>query len=96
MEFQVNSAKQLGKICGLVRKSQLLDQETAGSFSGNSKNTIYGFEKGTANMSIERVFALLEALGIELKIDIPLPAEVNQAGKQKLIAAIKQLEQEDD
>ncbi|EWH09813.1 Cro/CI family transcriptional regulator-related protein [Catenovulum agarivorans DS-2] len=90
MEVKVYSAKQLGKICSSVRKSQGLDQETAGSFSGSSRNTIYGFETGTGNMSIERVFTLMEALGIEFKVDIPLP-EFNDKKREELINKITRI-----
>ena len=70
MQVIIKSVGQWGKVVGAVRKSQDLDQKSAGEFSGRSINTIGGFEKGSGSMSVGRVFALMEVLGLELKIDM--------------------------
>ncbi|OUS27969.1 transcriptional regulator [Thalassotalea sp. 42_200_T64] len=90
MQVTIKSIDQWGKIAAAVRKSQDLDQKSAGEFSGSSINTIGSFEKGSGSMSVARVFALMEALGLEVKIDIVLP-ESNDGAKRKLISQIQQL-----
>jgi len=95
MQVTIKSIDQWGKIVGAVRKNQGLDQKSAGEFSGSSINTIGGFEKGSGSMSVGRVFALMEALGIEVKIDIVLPVHDDKA-KRKLISQIQQLVSNDE
>jgi len=95
MQVTIKSIDQWGKIAGAVRKNQGLDQKSAGEFSGSSINTIGGFEKGSGSMSVGRVFALMEALGIEVKIDIVLPVHDDKA-KLKLISQIQQLVSNDE
>lgn len=90
MQVTIKSVEQWGKIIGAVRKSQELDQKSAGEFSGSSINTIGSFEKGSGSMSVGRVLTLMETLGIEVKIDIVLP-ETDDKAKRKLIAQIQQL-----
>jgi|TARA_B110000014_G_scaffold168969_1_gene119805 transcriptional regulator with XRE-family HTH domain len=90
MQVTIKSVEQWGKVVGAVRKSQELDQKSAGEFSGSSINTIGGFEKGSGSMSVGRVFALMEALGLELKIDIALPEGDDEANR-KLTSQIQQL-----
>lgn len=90
MQVTIKSVEQWGKIVGAVRKSQELDQKSAGEFSGSSINTIGGFEKGSGSMSVGRVFALMEALGLELKIDIAL-LEGDDEANRKLTSQIQQL-----
>ncbi len=91
MLVTIKSVEQWGKVASSVRKSQKLDQQSAGGFSGSSINTIGAFEKGSGSMSVGRVFALMKALGLEVKIDIALP-ESDDKAKQKLISQIQLLE----
>lgn len=95
MQVTIKSIDQWGKIVGAVRKSQELDQKSAGEFSGSSINTIGSFEKGSGSMSVGRVFALMKALGLEVKIDIVLP-EGDDGAKRKLIYQIQQLVSNDE
>jgi transcriptional regulator with XRE-family HTH domain len=90
MEVKIKSAQQLGKLASIVRKSQKLDQKTAGDFSGISINTVSDFENGTGSLSIGRAFDLMEALGLEVKIDVVVPQNDERA-KNKLIAQINNL-----
>ncbi|MEJ2913650.1 helix-turn-helix domain-containing protein [Pseudoalteromonas sp. C12FD-1] len=90
MEVKIKSAQQLGKLASIVRKGQKLDQKTAGDFSGISINTVSDFENGTGSLSIGRAFDLMEALGLEVKIDVVVPQNDERA-KNKLIAQINNL-----
>ena len=84
MEISIDSIEKWGKVVAAVRKSQNLDQETAGEFSGSSINTIGKFEKGTGSISLARAFALMEVLGIEVKLDIVLPESDKKANHKFL------------
>ena len=90
MEISVRSAKQLGKLMSVVRKSQGLDQKTIGEFSGNSINTVSDFEKGGGSLSVSRLFSLMESLGIEMKIDVVLPP-TDASAQEKLINRIHEI-----
>lgn len=90
MEVTIKSAKQLGKLASMVRKSQKLDQKTAGDFSGISINTVSDFENGTGSLSIGRAFDLMEALGLEVKIDVVIPQHDEKA-KSKLLMQIQNM-----
>ncbi len=90
MEVKIKSAQQLGKLASIVRKSQKLDQKTAGDFSGISINTVSDFENGTGSLSIGRAFDLMEALGLEMKIDVVVP-QSDERTKNKLITQIHNL-----
>lgn len=71
MNIKIQGTKQLGAIAKHVRKSQTLDQETAGLLSGNGLTFISQFENGKESVEIARVFKLLAQLGIELEIKLP-------------------------
>ncbi|WP_211342238.1 transcriptional regulator [Litorilituus sediminis] len=71
MKIKVKNIQQLGSVSKLVRKSQSLDQETAGLLSGNGLTFISQFENGKETVEIGRVLNLLEQLGIELEINLP-------------------------
>ncbi|MDI4653089.1 MULTISPECIES: helix-turn-helix domain-containing protein [Pseudoalteromonas] len=90
MEVSVSSAKQLGKLISAVRKSQGLDQRTIGEFSGNSINTVGDFEKGSGSLSVNRLFGLMDSLGIEMKIDFVLPP-IDTSARKKLIKRVNEM-----
>lgn len=90
MDIPIETVRQLGKLVGAVRKSQKLDQESAGAFSGNSINTVSNFEKGSGAMSIERVFSLMDALGLKVTVEVALP-ESDSIARAKLQAKLEQL-----
>ena len=71
VKIKVRNIKQLGSVSKLVRKSQSLDQETAGLLSGNGLTFISQFENGKETVEIGRVLNLLEQLGIDLEINLP-------------------------
>lgn len=93
MEISIHSIERWGKVVAAVRKSQNLDQETAGEFSGSSINTIGKFEKGSGSISLARAFALMEALGIEVKLDIALP-DSDKNASNKLLKMLTHIEKE--
>ncbi|XQF94515.1 helix-turn-helix domain-containing protein (plasmid) [Pseudoalteromonas espejiana] len=59
-------------------------------FSGISINTVSDFENGTGSLSIGRAFDLMEALGLEVKIDVVVP-QSDERTKNKLITQIHNL-----
>lgn len=71
MTIKIDDVSQLGSIVKHVRRSQSLDQETAGLLSGNGLTFISQFENGKETVEIGRVFKLLDQLGIEIEINLP-------------------------
>jgi len=89
MELKIKSVQQLGQLGRVLRKSQGLDQTTAGLFSGSAKNFVSQFENGKSSVEIGRVFDLLENLGVELSVNISVPVDREQ--KQKLLKGLNEL-----
>ncbi|MDN3490498.1 MULTISPECIES: transcriptional regulator [unclassified Pseudoalteromonas] len=55
-----------------------------------SINTVSDFENGTGSLSIGRAFDLMEALGLEVKIDVVVPQHDEKA-KNKLLMQIQNM-----
>ncbi|MFX3926880.1 hypothetical protein ACJBXN_10525, partial [Streptococcus suis] len=53
-------------------------------------NTVSDFENGTGSLSIGRVLDLMEALGLEVKIDVVVPQHDEKA-KNKLLMQIQNM-----
>ncbi|WP_198678660.1 helix-turn-helix domain-containing protein [Idiomarina seosinensis] len=71
MLIRTTTPEMMGTISKVVRKSQNMDQTTAGAFSGSSINFVSQFERGKPTVQLGRVLELLNALGIEVLLNIP-------------------------
>ncbi len=59
----------LGKIIQEHRKALKMPQEELAALSGVSERTIRDFEHGKLGISLEKVMALAEVLGLEVKLE---------------------------
>lgn len=84
MIVSVKTPKQLGQLARFVRRNQDLDQVTAGLLSGNGSTFMSEFENGKSTVELGRVLNLLDSLGINLSLDIPLD-EADLSKKQKAL-----------
>ncbi|WP_127346657.1 helix-turn-helix domain-containing protein [Pseudidiomarina mangrovi] len=69
--IEVKDTQQLGRLVRAVRKSQQLDQVTAGSVAGCGLTFVSQFENGKPTVQLAKALQLLDALGIKVWIDLP-------------------------
>ncbi|KFZ29194.1 Cro/Cl family transcriptional regulator [Pseudidiomarina atlantica] len=71
MKVQVADAKAIGEWARRVRKAQQLDQTTAGAFANCGITFVSQFENGKPTVHLEKALQMLDALGIQVYLDIP-------------------------
>lgn len=69
----------IGQTIKQRRKELGITQPDLAELAGISKNTLYKLERGQGNPSLDILTTLAEVLGMELKLEVKLPA--GQAGK---------------
>lgn len=71
----------IGKLIRERRRVLGIDQKTAAELSNVSVHTWSDIESGKGNPSVERLAAILDALGLELRIQIrdPKPGTTNDS-----------------
>jgi transcriptional regulator with XRE-family HTH domain len=85
MDIIVKSVAQIADAARLTRKAQGIDQFAAASLSGNSVTFISQFENGKTSVEIGRVLELLDQLGIELVLKLPIDQAELKPAQQKLL-----------
>lgn len=73
---------QLGKVIKNRRKELGITQPHLGELAKVSTNTLYKLERGQGNPSLDVLNKLAVVLGMELKLEVNLPAGAGQAGKK--------------
>jgi transcriptional regulator with XRE-family HTH domain len=66
------NTQEIGKLVRERRRILDIDQKTAAELSGVSVHTISDIESGRGNPSVKVLAAILDALGLELRIQIKL------------------------
>jgi transcriptional regulator with XRE-family HTH domain len=66
------NTQEIGKLVRERRRVLDIDQKTAAELSGVSVHTISDIESGRGNPSVKVLAAILDALGLELRIQIKL------------------------
>lgn len=69
--LKVTDVKTIGRITREVRKAQSLDQLTAGALAGSGITFVSQFENGKETVQLGKALELLDALGIQVYLDIP-------------------------
>lgn len=64
------SAKRLGEIIKIRRKELGITQPHLAELAGVSKNTIYKFERGEGNPTLEVLEKLAAVVGMELNLEV--------------------------
>jgi len=71
MDYKIHSAEELGALIRAVRKAQGLRQDdTAGSI-GVSENFLGKVERGAGRVQWDKLFQVLDGLGIHVILDVP-------------------------
>ncbi|CUS47134.1 MAG: toxin-antitoxin system antidote component [Idiomarinaceae bacterium HL-53] len=81
MLVNVSSAKEIGSWARKTRKSQALDQVTAGSLAGSGLTFVSQFENGKPTVQLEKALQMLETLGIRVYLDLPESVTDSQRGE---------------
>lgn len=68
MQYVARTPAQLGDVLKGFRRSRKMTQEAAGQRVGLPQNVVSIIETRTDSVSVERLFTLLSALGLELVI----------------------------
>lgn len=71
----------MGKLGDLVRfhrRKAALTQMQLGDLAGVGKTTVYDIEKGKTTVQIDSLFAVLNALNIQIRFSGPLTAAFNE------------------
>lgn len=72
MLVKSDNVETIGALARLVRKSQSLDQLALGAVANSGITFVSQFENGKETVQLGKVLQLLEALGIEVYLDLPL------------------------
>ncbi len=62
--------KELGELIKKRRKSLKIDQQTLALLAGVGLNTVVAVERGVGNPKISTIFALLDTMGLQIKITL--------------------------
>ena len=73
-QWQINSAKALGRAIRDQRKSLGLNQASAGGLVGVHQTTVSAVEQGVSNVKIDTLLKLIAALRLELLVQ-PIPSQ---------------------
>lgn len=72
--IKITDVQSLGHVARRVRKSQEIDQETAGYFAGAGLTFVSQFENGKETVQLGKVLSLLASLGVDIYVDVPSTA----------------------
>lgn len=76
MDIKITTDAQIGAIVKAVRKSQGLRQDDAAGSIGVSENFLGKVERGAGRVQWDKLFQVLDGLGIHVVLDVP-PAAVS-------------------
>jgi transcriptional regulator with XRE-family HTH domain len=84
MNYKIASAEDLGALVRAVRKAQGLRQDDAAGSIGVSENFMGKVERGAGRVQWDKLFQVLDGLGIHVVLDVPesASAEVMALGSQ--------------
>lgn len=71
MLIEVRDVDTIGALARRTRKSQQIDQLTAGSVAGCGLTFVSQFENGKPTVQLAKALQLLDALGIRVYLDVP-------------------------
>ncbi|WP_188694509.1 helix-turn-helix domain-containing protein [Silvimonas amylolytica] len=75
MKIKLDSPDQLGELVRATRKHQFIRQDLLAEILGVSENFMGRLENGADTVQWGKLFKVLEALGIEVIVDLPEGAE---------------------
>lgn len=71
MDYKINSAEELGSLVRAVRKAQGLRQDDTAGCIGVSENFLGKVERGAGRVQWDKLFQVLDGLGIHVILDVP-------------------------
>ncbi len=77
MIIQIKNSKQLGSVARQIRKHQKLRQDDFAAMAGSSHKFLGEMEKGKPTVQLEKALKVLEELGIDVYLDLPVSDDFN-------------------
>jgi len=71
MKIPINNAAAIGKVVRASRKAQKIRQDDAAGSIGVSENFLGKIERGSASVQWDKLFQVLEGLGVRVMVDVP-------------------------
>lgn len=71
MDYKIATAEELGAFVRAVRKAQGLRQDDAAGSIGVSENFLGKVERGAGRVQWDKLFQVLDGLGIHVILDVP-------------------------
>ncbi|AWH31537.1 helix-turn-helix domain-containing protein [Stenotrophomonas sp. SAU14A_NAIMI4_8] len=81
MKIRLENAADLGPLVKAVRKHQGLRQDATAEGIGVSENFLSKIERGGTTVQWDKLFTVLDELGLHVEIDVP-DAALSPAGKR--------------
>jgi len=75
--IRIENSQQIGQIIRFIRREQGVDQASLALICGFSERPIKAIEKGEGSLSADKLFTILNELGIKLHIDPPASLQTN-------------------
>jgi len=75
--INIQDSEQIGQLIRLIRKEQGIDQASLASICGFSERPLKAIEKGEGSLSADKLFTIINELGIKLHIELPADIEVD-------------------
>lgn len=69
--IKVSTPEQVGQLGRFCRKQQGMGQDEFGLSQGTSHVSVGNFEKGAKGVALSKALDLLQALGVEVYLDVP-------------------------
>jgi HTH-type transcriptional regulator/antitoxin HipB len=83
MDYVARTPAQLGQILRSCRKQRALSQQQVAAKIGMKQPTISAVENGSGGTSLESVYRLLSALGLELVVRDPTTTSSTRASERE-------------
>jgi HTH-type transcriptional regulator/antitoxin HipB len=86
--IRIKNSQQIGLLIRLSRKEQGIDQASLASICGFSERPLKAIEKGRGSLSVDKLFKILDELGIKLNVEPPNSLSTEEL-ENKLTQSIK-------
>ena len=75
--IKIKDSEQIGRLIRLIRKEQGIDQASLALICGFSERPLKAIEKGEGSLSSDKLFTILNELGMKLHIELPTGAQID-------------------
>ena len=76
--IRIKNSLQMGRLIRLVRREQGIDQASLALICGFSERPLKAIEKGKGTLSVDKLFKILDELGIKLHVESPQSLSIDE------------------